>query len=490
MPGRCVIALLALALALAGCGGAARVGGSPTETRVLTLLNPIDDRSEVVGFTDQVARLSKGALRIRIVTSRHVRQTDYEDAAIRDVEAGRADLGWAASRAWKGSLRALNAPLLIDSYALEERVLQDDLVSRMLGELRPLGLVGLGVLPGPLRKPVGLDGPLLAPRDFRGRAIGDQQSAVADATLRALGASPVRLAAVPDTSRLAGLETQMAAIDGYRLDAAGSHVTGNVSLWPRPLVLFANANAFAKLTSAERRTLRAAAASAVPLMAAHQRRGERESAGNVCRRGRMTFDAAPPADVRALHAAVEPVYRDLERDPATRAALEDIAALKRQVAAPPSVVAACERSAPPQPHAQTLLDGSWQMDSKRSASAPEYLDENWGHWRFVFDRGRFAITQENPASCTWGYGTYTVAGDTTTWQFTDGGGQAPDDAENKPGERFSYRLSVFRNTVTLGPVPGATSPANFDAEPWRRIGSPSRAKLSRRCPPPATALPR
>ena len=35
------------------------------------------------------------------------------------------------------------------------------------------------------------------------------------------------------------------------------------------------------------------------------------------------------------------------------------------------------------------------MDSKRSAAAPEYLDENWGHWIFVFDRGRFAITQEN-----------------------------------------------------------------------------------------------
>ena len=129
------------------------------------------------------------------------------------------------------------------------------------------------------------------------------------------------------------------------------------------------------------------------------------------------------------------------------------------------------------------------MDTGRSASAPEYLDENWGHWILVFDRGRFAITQENKTSCTWGYGTFSVDGDETTWLFTDGGGEAPNGAMNKPGEQFSYRLSIFRDTATLGPVKGAISPTNFDAKPWRRLGAPARAKFSRRCPPPAQALP-
>ena len=129
------------------------------------------------------------------------------------------------------------------------------------------------------------------------------------------------------------------------------------------------------------------------------------------------------------------------------------------------------------------------MDTGRSASAPEYLDENWGHWIFVFDRGRFAITQENKTSCTWGYGTFSVDGDTTTWLFTDGGGEAPNGAMNQPGEQFSYRLSIFRDSATLSPVKGAISPDNFDAKPWRRLGPPSRARFSRRCPPPAQALP-
>ena len=70
-------------------------------------------------------------------------------------------------------------------------------------------------------------------------------------------------------------------------------------------------------------------------------------------------------------------------------------------------------SAPARPDAHgraTDVDGVWTMDTDRSAAVPEYFDENWGHWVFVFDHGRFAITQENETSCTWGYGTYAVNG--------------------------------------------------------------------------------
>src|SRR5919199_2709356 len=100
--------VLAIAVAvLAGCGGAARVGGAQGRPRVLTLLNPIDDPGEISLFAQNVDRLSHGALRVRIVISPHLDQTDYEDAVIRDVEHGRADLAWTGSRAWGGSLRAL-----------------------------------------------------------------------------------------------------------------------------------------------------------------------------------------------------------------------------------------------------------------------------------------------------------------------------------------------------------------------------------------------
>jgi hypothetical protein len=217
---------------------------------------------------------------------------------------------------------------------------------------------------------------------------------------------------------------------------------------------------------------------------------EAESSGVLCRRGNLSFDLATPPDLRALRAAVAPVYASLARDPATRATLDAIARAKRELAQPPASLERCTMPPVAAARTRTALDGTWVMDTARSSAGPDFLDENWGHWIFVFDRGRFAITQENATSCTWGYGTFSVDGDKTTWRFSDGGGQAPNNAENKPGEQFSYRLSVFRDTATLSAVKGAISPENFDPEPWRRLGPPSRASFSRRCPPPEQALPR
>ena len=80
---------------------------------------------------------------------------------IRDVEAGKADLGWAGSRAFDNvgvqSFDALHAPLLIDNYPLEHKVLESPLCHEMLEGLEPVGLVGIGILPGPMRKPLGVE---------------------------------------------------------------------------------------------------------------------------------------------------------------------------------------------------------------------------------------------------------------------------------------------------------------------------------------------
>jgi hypothetical protein len=71
------------------------------------------------------------------------------------------------------------------------------------------------------------------------------------------------------------------------------------------------------------------------------------------------------------------------------------------------------------------------------------------------------------------------------------GGIAPDNAANKPGEFFTFRWSQHRGVLTLSPVAGAVSPANFMAKPWVRISTTPLARfLSGRCPPPAGALPR
>jgi Bacterial extracellular solute-binding protein, family 7 len=220
-------ATAAIAALLAGCSlsDSDRVGGErEAATRVLTLLDPFSNGQEAAAFGDEVARLSHGALRVRVVDGRY-EGPDYEAAAIRDMRDGRADLAIAGSRAWDefgaSRLRALGAPLLIDSYRLQERVLESELVAPMLEELRPLGLVGIGILPGPIRRPLGVAHRLAGPSDFSGLTIGTQQSRVADATMRVLGAISRRLpAAVPDLAGLDGLERQVGSIESDRLDLA------------------------------------------------------------------------------------------------------------------------------------------------------------------------------------------------------------------------------------------------------------------------------
>ena len=82
------------------------------------------------GFADQVRRLSAGTMRIDIKNNWKIHQVDFETGLIGDVRAGKADLGAVGAGAWDSvgvsGFRALVTPLLVDSYALQDRVPQPD----------------------------------------------------------------------------------------------------------------------------------------------------------------------------------------------------------------------------------------------------------------------------------------------------------------------------------------------------------------------------
>ena len=112
-----------------------------------------------------------------------------------------------------------------------------------------------------------------------------------------------------------------------------------------------------------------------------------------------------------------------------------------------------------------------------------------GTFTFVFDRGRFAETTENPEICDWAYGTVKVAGSELTLLYRNGGGTPPGEA-NSPGEQFTLKWSLYRDSVKMSRVPGAVSPTPFVAAPWLRVSTtPSASYLSKRCPPLPNALP-
>jgi len=183
-------------IGVAGCGATTDKAGGRQAGHPL-VLHVLNTRSagEVQPFVDKLTAVSKGMLQLK-VEDKWERGSPTADAdVIGAIQAGAADLGIDAARAWRGvgvtSFDALVAPMAIDSMALQEKVLAGNLPGEMLPALTPLGLDGMGILPGPMHKPGGITRTLLSPADYKGARMGVGASVVVDRAVRTLGAVPV-----------------------------------------------------------------------------------------------------------------------------------------------------------------------------------------------------------------------------------------------------------------------------------------------------------
>ena len=77
-------------------------------------------------------------------------------------------------RRGRARLRRAARPFAVESYDLEGALLDAGIADPMLDDVERLGLVGLGVLPGPLRKVLGVSKALTGPSDFAGTRVGLQ----------------------------------------------------------------------------------------------------------------------------------------------------------------------------------------------------------------------------------------------------------------------------------------------------------------------------
>jgi TRAP-type C4-dicarboxylate transport system substrate-binding protein len=456
-----VAVALVASLPLAGCSAAVdKAGGRPTppprKATVLSLaIGPAD--WEVNGFAERVSRLSHGTLRIVVKPSWRGGQARYASGLIGDVRAGKADLGAAESNAWDSvgvrSFRALGAPLLIDSYALQAQVLESSMVPRMLRGLRPLGLVGIGVLPGQLPRPLGVRRPLLSRSAFAGARIGVQQSLVGDETLRMLGARPKWIAGGAPLAGLDGIAEPISWIDGGGYDRVARYLTTNVVLWARPIVLFANKAAFARLTASQRRALEQAVSDDVTGQIRVILVFERYSAEVLCADGRLSFAAATPADLAALRRAVLPVYEQLKRDPQARRFIAQIETMRARLHAPSSIVPSCGNPlavSSAAPGAATPLDGVYAVTvAPRDLRPSQRLPEEYGSWQIVLDRGRFRFSERSDRTAWFADGLVRVSGDEMSWTIAVADGSVPDGVPLRNGERFRFRWRRQGNALSL-----------------------------------------
>ncbi|MHC3475010.1 TRAP transporter substrate-binding protein [Streptomyces sp. 7R007] len=336
-----------LILLAVGCSGTASAGKPVNNTQgsgtggpvVLSLATPMGASDEFRAFLQNVRTLSHDSIRISAeFNAHHEEGPDFEEQLLDDVQSGRVDLAALGSRVFDihraPALGALTAPLLINSFDAEEKVLRAPVAERMIREVDGGGLTGVGLLPGSLRRPFGAGTPLLGPGDYKGRTIGIQESKVADSTIRALGGKPQWFGAGSSVTAFDGFEQQLVSVNGSRYDEAGMIGTANVVLWPRPIVLVANTKAIERLSEDQRTQLRDAARQAVHGAGADLRAQEHEALESLCARGQK-FVTANPAQLTALRKAVQPVYEQLSRDRRTKKYLDAITAVVRDVPAEP-----------------------------------------------------------------------------------------------------------------------------------------------------------
>ena len=394
----------------------------------------------ITDFVSGVEKRSGGNVRIELVNEWGGFAADAEQQVVRAVATGQVDLGHAGTRGFDTmgvtSFQALQAPMLIDSYALERAVVEGEIPQEMLHGLDRVGVAGLGVLGGGLSKPIAVEQPLLGSADWHGITFGTYRSEAQAQAIRSLGGTPVEVFGKARDQELQDGKLQAFELNllAYKLNVLADdapYVTANVNLWPWTDVLFANPGRLAALTGQQRGWLQQAAADAVGRSVGLVDR-DAESVAFTCKSG-ARFANASEADLAGLGKAVAPVYAKLKDDPQTKAFIERIQALKRStpVGAALRIPAGCTGVASAAPAAAQQqgsgdLSGTYRWTlTKDDVAASTTEDKSPEHlatfpWVFTMtlDGGEWTLAQREVGQpSTEGPGTYALDGDrlSFTW---------------------------------------------------------------------------
>jgi TRAP-type C4-dicarboxylate transport system substrate-binding protein len=340
--GRLHVGLLAIVLAgiaTGGCGSGeegtkAGASGGPVTLRMGVEGSPgRPEADQLVEFARQVEELSDGGIRVETVF-RAVEEgaDDFDQQVARMVAQGDLDVSIIPARAWDTegvtSLNALNAPFLVTSDELVERIITGELAGEMLSGLTKAGVVGLALLPVGLRHPFAFGDPLVSADDYKGALIRAPRSEVAYALFEALGATADDLPGTAFDEAIA--DGSVAAADSS-FGLAGSLgaptvAIGNVTFFPRVNSLVVNADVFAGLDGDQRAILEKAASGTL-LWALEAFPTEAEAAQAWCDSGGEIV-LASDVELAELEQAAAPVYLDLERDAQTKSLIAAIRELK------------------------------------------------------------------------------------------------------------------------------------------------------------------
>lgn len=338
------VAGLALVLGVAGCGGdeeEADAGGGEAVTLRLGYVTPAAHPYglAVDHFVAEVAEASNGEITIETIPS----YQGGDVPLLNDVIGGTVPMGSISTAVWATQgvrvFDALQAPFLIDRYDLEREVIAGEIGQEMLAATESVGLVGLGLHEGGLRKPLGASKPLTSVADFEGLKIRSVESEVLATGLSALGADPTPIpvgdiyGALRDGT-VDAMEANLGLIQTFQFYEVADFVTANVNFWPFPTALVMNQEAFDDL-SPEHQEILVEAGANVADFAIDFFQQPSDLPATLCEEG-IQFVVATPEEVAGLQAAGQTAIDQLSEDPQTADFIQRIQAIKADLPpAPP-----------------------------------------------------------------------------------------------------------------------------------------------------------
>ncbi|HEY9524664.1 MAG TPA: TRAP transporter substrate-binding protein DctP, partial [Thermopolyspora sp.] len=349
-----VATAIAASLVLVWCSAPLRAAAPEGDTVLLRLatvedsLNPTGVQPGEAAFVRALGEASGGKIDVAVTTLYDSGAAEAESELVRAIASGAVDGGWPASRAFAAAgipgIEALDAPMTITSVAAQKALVSGPIAEHVLSELAGSGIVGLGLMVGPLRRPFAT-APLLGADAWRGVRFRVLDSRVEADAIRSFGAAPVK----------SGLEwidqTRASRLDGGDFDipqfwAGGErstleYVTANVVLWPMMSVLSLSQKRFDALSEAQRGWVRDAARQAV-LASGAANYDETEYVKVLCQRG-VRFLNASTEQIAQLRHRLAPVTARLAGSGAARRLLGEIRALAARQPGPdvPRIPAQC-----------------------------------------------------------------------------------------------------------------------------------------------------
>ncbi len=341
-----VAAGAALAFGLAACGDdddadADTAGGGAAEITLRLGYVTAPEHPYGIAVDQFVAELEKasdGAIDVEALPN----YQGGDVPLLQDVRGGAVDMASVSSAVWgtQGvtSFDALQALGLITRYDLEREVIAGPIGEQMLTGVEKVGLKGLAIHEGGLRKPLGAKKALTSAEDFRGLKIRTPESAVLELGIRALGADPTAIP-FPDTyaalrdGTVDGMEANLGLIQTVKYYEVADFLTPNVNLWPFPTVLVMNQAKFDAL-SAEQQQMIVDTAATIPGFSIDFFEQPSDIVDVLCGEG-LKFAVASEEDVASFDAASERAQRQLgNQDPGTKDFITQIQALKEALPPP------------------------------------------------------------------------------------------------------------------------------------------------------------